>query len=204
MSRMDGHAFQTQIHGLLGDVNPTATQSWLNYAKELELDGTESSDLFFREICGELELIQHEYGKEIAVQLYNEGRGYTFNPFELRTAAEHLKDGKSIQEVIRLSQEGDFFTLPRKYYRPETTITLPYEERWYETLCMEWGEDAVLDHLSAALDKMAMNLLPEGLFQKVSGEMEEERRFRRKVVRASAPAGPNQAEKKKRGADHER
>lgn len=204
MSKMDEHAFQTHIHGLLGDVDPAATQSWLNYAKELELDGTESSDLFFREICGELELIQHEYGKEIAVQLYNEGRGYTFNPFELRTAAEHLKDGKPIQEVIRLSQEGDFFTLPRKYYKPETTITLPYEERWYEALRMELGEDDILDHLSAALDKMAMNLLPEGLFQKVSGEMEEERRFRMKVARAADPAGLGRADKKKRENSHER
>lgn len=202
MSRMDESAFQAQIHDLLGDVDPSATQNWLRYAKELELDGTESSNLFFREVCGELELIRHEYGQEIAAQLYNEGRSYPFNPFELRTAAEHLKGGKPMEEVIRLSQEGDFFSMPRKYYKPETTVTLPYEERWYEALRMELGEDVVLDHLSAALDKMVMNLLPEGLFQKVAGEMEAERRFRMKVAEGSTPPGPSRTKKSEIG--HER
>lgn len=197
---MEQHEFQTRIRDLLGQVEPAATQAWLDYAKELELDGVESSDLFFREVLGELELIKHVYGEGIAAQLYHAGREFTCNPFELRKAAEHLKAGMSMQAVCQLAVEGDFFTLPRKYYKPEVTVTLPYEERWFEALRAELGEERVLQYLTSTLDNMALSLLPEGLFQKVTGEMEAELRFRAEWEGnpASAPS------KKKRRPDYER
>lgn len=109
--------FQVCITELLGEVDPAATKNWLLYAQGLDESGTESKGVFFDEICGELQVIRDRYSPDIARQLYDHARSFTFAPFELRTAAEHLKAGKSIEEVVRLAVEGDFFTMPERYHK---------------------------------------------------------------------------------------
>lgn len=116
-SPMSPEEFQACITELLGETDPTATKNWLLYAKELDESGTESKSVFFDEICGELQVIRDGYGPDIARRLYNHGRKFTFAPFELRTAAEHLKSGKAIEEVSQLAVEGDFFTMPERYHK---------------------------------------------------------------------------------------
>ena len=117
INSMGQEEFQTCITELLGEVDPAAAKNWLLYAKELDESGTESMGVLFDEICGELRVIRDSYGPDIARRLYNHGREFTFAPFELRTAAEHLKAGKPIEEVARLAVEGDFFTMPERYHK---------------------------------------------------------------------------------------
>lgn len=114
---MDQEKFQACITELLGETDPAATKNWLLYAQSLDESGTESKEVFFDEICGELQVIRDSYSPNVARQLYDYGRRFTFAPFELRTAAEHLKSGKPIEEAARLAVEGDFFTMPERYHK---------------------------------------------------------------------------------------
>ena len=120
---MSQEDFQACIMDLLGEADPAATGKWLQYTEELDQAGTKPQSAFFDELCGELQLIKGKYGLEIARQLYQSGQTFTFAPFELRGAAEYLKAGTPISEVIDLAKEGDFFTVPEHYHRPETAIS---------------------------------------------------------------------------------
>ena len=114
---MSSEEFQGCITELLGEVDPVATKNWLLYADTLDESGTEPKGVFLDEICGELKVIRDSCSLNIARQLYDYGQRFTFAPFELRTAAEHLKSGKAIEEVSRLAVEGDFFTMSERYHK---------------------------------------------------------------------------------------
>lgn len=122
----DGHPamgeeeFRACIMEVLGETEPAATKAWLQYAEDLDQAGTESKAVFFDEICGEMQAIKGEFGPDIARQLYNYGQTFTFSPFELRTAAEHLHIGISVEKTVAQALEGDFFTMPRRYQGPKT------------------------------------------------------------------------------------
>lgn len=117
MAPMGLEEFQACITELLGEVDPAATKNWLLFAEGLDKSSTESKGVFFDEICGELQVIRDSYSPDIARQLYDHAKRFTFAPFELRTAAEHLKAGKPIEEVARMAVEGDFFTMPERYHK---------------------------------------------------------------------------------------
>lgn len=118
--------FQACVAHILGEIDPAATKNWLQYAEELDQSGTESMGVFFDEMCGELQQIRGIYGAEIARQLYRCGQTFTFAPFELRTAAEHLKAGMPINEITKLAVDGDFFTSPERYCTP--AVHMPKKE----------------------------------------------------------------------------
>lgn len=118
-SAMGKEEFQACIMELLGETDSAATEAWLQYAEDLDQAGAETKAVFFDEICGELQAIKGEFGLDIARQLYNYGQTFTFNPFELRTAAEHLHIGISMEKNIAQALEGDFFTTPRRYQGPK-------------------------------------------------------------------------------------
>lgn len=114
---MDREEFLRCIAELLEVPDSEATEKWLQYAEELNQAGTESKGNFFDEMCGELHLIKGQYGLDIAQQLYRCGRTFTFAPFELRTAAEHLEAGVSIEKVVQMALDGDFYTTPERYHK---------------------------------------------------------------------------------------
>ena len=103
---MDKETFSAKIQAMLSAPDPEATKAWLNYSDDLEQDGICDAADFRLVVCEELEFIQKEFGQEIADTLYNGGKEFTFNPFELRGAAEFLKDGLSLNEVIDKAREG--------------------------------------------------------------------------------------------------
>ena len=57
-------------------------------------------------MCQELLTIRKDFGQEIAEQLYNAGKEFTFNPFELRGAADLLKRGLTVQEAAAKALDG--------------------------------------------------------------------------------------------------
>lgn len=80
---MDKETFEKNIQSMLQHPDPAATKAWLEYSEDLEQDGIcDASDLR-RVMYRELTAIQKEFGAEIAEQLYNGGKEFTFNPFEL-------------------------------------------------------------------------------------------------------------------------
>ncbi len=103
---MDKEAFEKNIQNMLPNPDPAATKAWLDYSEDLERDGICDAADFRRVMCQELAAIQKEFGLEITEQLYNGGKEFTFNPFELRSAAEFLKQGLTIKEAGEKALDG--------------------------------------------------------------------------------------------------
>lgn len=96
MTRED---FERRITDLLPDVSDQAMKSWLEYAKSLDRDGTETESEIFDRSYVELALIKRHQGVETAAALFNYGEKFVFNYFELRGAAEFLKEGWPLERI---------------------------------------------------------------------------------------------------------
>jgi len=103
---MDEETFEKKMQILLENPDPAATKAWLSYANELEQDGICDAADFRRVVHKELVSIQKEFGQEIVECLYNEGKEFTLNPFELRGAAGFLQKGLPMAEVLGKALEG--------------------------------------------------------------------------------------------------
>jgi len=106
VNSMDRETFEKEMQILFENPDPAATKAWLTYANELEQDGVCDAADFRRVVHKELVSIQKEFGQEIAERLYNGGKEFTFNPFELRGAAGFLQKGSPMAEVIGKALEG--------------------------------------------------------------------------------------------------
>ena len=96
MTRED---FERRITDLLPDVSDQAMKNWLEYAKNLDRDGTETESEIFDRSFVELALIKRHQGMETAAALFNYGEKFVFNYFELRGAAELLKEGWPLERI---------------------------------------------------------------------------------------------------------
>lgn len=102
MTRED---FERRITALLPDVSDQAMKNWLEYAKNLDRDGTETESEIFDRSYVELALIKRHQGVETAAALFNYGEKFVFNYFELRGAAEFLSDGWSLERISHRAVE---------------------------------------------------------------------------------------------------
>ena len=96
---MNKETFEKTIQDMLRNPEPAATKAWLQYSEELEQDGICDAADFRRVMCQELMALRKDFGPEITEQLYNGGKEFTWNPFELRGAAGFLKQGFTIAET---------------------------------------------------------------------------------------------------------
>ena len=96
MTRED---FERRITDLLPDVSDQAMKNWLEYAENLDRDGTETESEIFDRSFVELALIKRHQGMETAAALFNYGEKFVFNYFELRGAAELLKEGWPLERI---------------------------------------------------------------------------------------------------------
>lgn len=98
--------FETRIRELFPDVDQEAMQKWIGYTRELDQDGTHPAADFFDKIYTELALVKQHDGDEIARQLFDAGRSFTFNPDEIRGAARFLKQGMSMRSICQKALNG--------------------------------------------------------------------------------------------------
>lgn len=117
MTRED---FERRITDLLPDVSDQAMKNWLEYAKNLDRDGTfsewiraayevnEDFDQSFAEVvsglCGAFHDADAQYGRDISRQLYNTLA--VVLPAEIRSAAQYLSLGGSLDHVPALASVG--------------------------------------------------------------------------------------------------
>lgn len=102
MTRED---FERRITALLPDASDQAVKNWLEYAKSLDRDGTETESEIFDRSYVELVLIRRHQGVETAATLFNYGEKFVFNYFELRGAATLLSDGWSLERISHRAVE---------------------------------------------------------------------------------------------------
>ena len=103
MTRED---FERRITDLLPDVSDQAMKNWLEYAENLDRDGTETESEIFDRSYVELALIKRHQSVETAAALFNYGEKFVFNYFELRGAAELLKEGWPLEQISNHAVES--------------------------------------------------------------------------------------------------
>ena len=103
---MDKKTFKRTIQSVFQNPDPAATKAWLRYSGSLERDGICDASDFRRLLCQELTAIQKGFGAKIAENLYNGGKEFTFNTFELRGASGYLQKGLTIKEISEKVLEG--------------------------------------------------------------------------------------------------
>ena len=104
--RLTEHEFYKGMNKLLPDLSPHAMSSWISYANSLEYDGKQPAKQTFSEMITELVFVKQHYGAEIATQIFHVAFEMPINPSEIRGAANYLKDGVNLNEIIGLSLDG--------------------------------------------------------------------------------------------------
>lgn len=87
---MQRKEFENRIKSLLLKAADDVVESWAEYATELDQDGTEATADFYDKNYIALLLVKQRRGEEIATQLFNFGKRFTFNYFELQGAAKKM------------------------------------------------------------------------------------------------------------------
>lgn len=103
---MQRELFEQEIYALLPEVSADAMKNWMQYAKELDQDGTESEKNFYDSVYVELSLIKYHQGEKVAKKLFDYAERFTFNPFELRGAATLLCEGWSLDRIADYAVEN--------------------------------------------------------------------------------------------------
>jgi hypothetical protein len=106
VKQMNSKEFEKRMAELLPEANGTAAQSWIEYANVLETEAMEPTGLFFNDLFIELSLVSENYGREIALQIFDLGQSFTLNTYEVRNAAKYLRDGGAASEIENLSVAG--------------------------------------------------------------------------------------------------
>ena len=76
---MQRKEFENRIKSLLPKAADDVVESWAEYATELDQDGTEAAADFYDKNYIALLLVKQRRGEEIATQLFNFGKRFTFN-----------------------------------------------------------------------------------------------------------------------------
>lgn len=103
---MQRKEFENRIKNLLPKAADDVVESWAAYATELDHYGTEVTADFYDKNYIALLLVKQRHGEEIATQLFNFGKCFTFNYFELQGAAEKLEAGWSLDETVKYTVEN--------------------------------------------------------------------------------------------------
>lgn len=91
---------------LIPDHAPEAMAAWHRHANALKFHGAISSEGFYKWMYEELSVVNETHGCEITKQIFDYGRKFTFDPFEIRGAADYLSAGKTLEEIEALALAG--------------------------------------------------------------------------------------------------
>jgi hypothetical protein len=99
--------FAARLSELVPGADVEGIRRLIIYAKYLEREGAEPIGDFFKNTLIEYYLVSEQYGQEIALQLIDICKSYfTLNPFEMRGAAYHLKQGVAPADIESLIEDG--------------------------------------------------------------------------------------------------
>lgn len=131
---MQRKEFENRIKNLLPKVADDVVESWAAYATELDHYGTEVVADFYDKNYIALLLVKQRHGEEIATQLFNFGKCFTFNYFELQGAAEKLEAGWSLDETVKYTVENGCDAAPEEQKAFWDALTAFWEEENKENL----------------------------------------------------------------------
>jgi hypothetical protein len=121
-SNMNAIDFQNRMTGLIPGIDPKAMQNMQGYAAELDRDETHPETEFYKEMYVEFCLVKKQYGVEIARQLIDLAKTHCLNPFEVRGAANLLRDGVSLEQIGQRSIDGECDPTAQEWDEFQTTL----------------------------------------------------------------------------------
>lgn len=131
---MQRKEFENRIKNLLSKAADDVVESWAAYATELDHYGTEVTADFYDKNYIAMLLVKQRHGEEIATQLFNFGKCFTFNYFELQGAAEKLEAGWSLDETVKYTVENGCDAVPEEQKAFWDALTAFWEEENKENL----------------------------------------------------------------------
>lgn len=96
---MKTEQFEHKIRELLPEATQTALSAFVDHARSLEEDEIEQAATFYDRLYVDLSLVLRDHGVGTATKLFNHGEFFTFNPYELREAANLLERGLSLEQI---------------------------------------------------------------------------------------------------------
>lgn len=102
---MQRKEFENRIKSLLPKAADDVVESWAEYATELDQDGTEAAADFYDKNYIALLLVKQRRGEEIATQLFNFGKRFTFS-----VVYRHMELGKPLTgafTIVGLTKKMD-------------------------------------------------------------------------------------------------
>ena len=113
--------FDNRIRALFPEqeLDDAAFSKWHQYAGELDADEaieTTKSE-FYLDMYAEFATVAKYDGSDIARQLFNLGSTFTLNPFEVRRAAELLREGVALSEIGNYARENDLFFSDEQFWQ---------------------------------------------------------------------------------------
>jgi len=167
------NGFEARVRELLPKADQEAMRKWLGYAQELEQDGTQPATDFFKEIYVELALVKQHDGSEIARQLFDIGRSFTFNPNEIRGAARLLKQGMAMEAVCQNALNGYCDPTPQESQESRDMLySLTYPQQKQENKRVEPGESP-LDKKLKSFSSDQARLIRDAVEKAVSYALKE-------------------------------
>lgn len=103
---MDAKEFETRMSDLLPGADPAAMQNYLTHVRDLDREDTHPAEDNFDSMYVEFSLVKKHDGEDIARRLFNAGRNFTWNFFEIRGAAGFLKEGTAMEQIFENARDG--------------------------------------------------------------------------------------------------
>jgi len=129
---MNAQEFERRMSALLPGLDPEAMKSLVSYAEELDRDGTEQKEVFFRETYIEYSLVKEHDGEDIAQRLINYSKTHCLNPFEIRGAANYLRDDVELDKIAQMSIDGLCDREGQEWQESKDALEA-FEESWPDT-----------------------------------------------------------------------
>ena len=119
---MEQATFEQKIRALLPETSSGAMEHWLQYANELDDEKIQPKSDFFDSVYVELSLIKYHYNIETAAALVNYAEHFVFNPFELRKAANLMRNGWPLNKIADYTVEYDCDPTAEEYKESKTVL----------------------------------------------------------------------------------
>lgn len=153
---MQEDEFEKRMAELLPNCNPAVMPKWISYANSLDFDNVHPASQFFLEMFVEFTLVKQHYGEQIALQLFNLADENCLNPFEVRGAANLLKDGTEISKVFNLAIEGECDRTSLEWQESEQAIKAFLSEHPTVAVRLTEQQQTMINELSERTDRVQL------------------------------------------------
>ena len=107
---------------MLPNADMEALPNWFQYADDVQQAGSCTATDYLDEVYVAFNLAQKHYGSDAAQQIFDAGKKFTFNSFEIQAAAEMVQNGAEMGKVFQAALDGACDCADRDYYESRKAL----------------------------------------------------------------------------------